>query len=101
GRSLSGMANEYDYQRFFWDLYSKEGLTLRNILDILARANTPTHWVASYEPGSDANTRPPPASSSRRPARCASARPGSARPASTGSTVSCFLVESPWGPPWC
>lgn len=57
GTPAPGTANEYDYQRFFWDLADKEGLTLRNVVDIISAANRPTPWLATYRAGSTDNPR--------------------------------------------
>jgi hypothetical protein len=50
----SGLANEVDYQRFFWDLVDQEKMTLQDILQIIARANQPG-WNATWEAGSPNN----------------------------------------------
>jgi hypothetical protein len=52
-----GVANEFDYQRFFWSLYRQEGLSVNQILDVIARANEPTGWNATWESGSPNNAR--------------------------------------------
>jgi hypothetical protein len=51
----SGLANEVDYQRFFWDLVDQEKVKLEDIVKVIAKANTPTTWNPTWEAGSPNN----------------------------------------------
>jgi len=51
--SLQGLANEYDYERFFWDMADKEGASVAQLIDILSDANASGPWNGNYLGNSD------------------------------------------------